>query len=328
MAKKCFLGLDLGGTYIKAGVVDEDANILSKVSVDTEREGGVDVVISRMCRAGELAIEEAGLVKKDIDAIGIGSPGTLNHKKGIVIAPPNLPDWRDVPLRDRISEYFSIPTTLENDANAAAWGEFWAGAGKEVNSLVMLTLGTGIGGGIIIDGKIHRGAHDVAAEIGHMIINYEGRPCACGQVGCVEAYASAMNMAKIAEERLKAGEGKDSALRGLLENGELIDSKIIQEYMVRGDEFAEEIWDQTCKYLAVISVSLANLIDPEMIVYAGGMAKAGSVLIDRIRYHFNKIRSEAFREARTKLVLAQLGADAGVVGAAGAAKLARDSGEI
>lgn len=328
MKRRYFLGIDLGGTFIKAGVIDDEANILSKVSYATEREKGVDRVIERMCLASEKAIEEAGLSKSDIEAIGIGAPGTLNHKTGVILAPPNFPDWRNVPLRDRIGGYFNLPATLENDANAAAWGEFWAGAGKDVDSLVMLTLGTGIGGGIVIDGKLHRGSNDMAAEIGHIIINCDDRDCVCGQRGCVEAYASAMNMAKIAEELLKKEENSSSLLREYLERGEEITAKVIRDCLDKEDILAKRIWDQTCRYLAIIAINIANMLDPEMIVFGGGMAEAGEVLIDNIRRYFNEMRSFVFTGARTRIELARLGSDAGIIGAAGAAKLARDIGEI
>ncbi len=329
MSDRLFLGIDLGGTNIKAGVVSDSAEILSKVSIKTHRQEGVDAVINRMCQAALDAIEQSNVTINDIEAIGIGAPGTLNHKTGVIIAPPNFPDWKNVPLRDMIRKQMNnIPATLENDANVAAWAEYWAGAGKGSESLVMLTLGTGIGGGIIINGRIHRGCHDMAAEIGHMIINLDDRDCVCGQKGCIEAYASAMNMAKIATEQLKAGNAKESSLNTLIDAGEEITAKAIEEHMRAGDKFASELWEQTCRYLAIGCVNIANIIDPDMIIFTGGMAKAGDLLLNSVKKHFNEIRSYVFSGIIPKMAISKFGSEAGFIGAAGAAMLSRDLGEI
>ena len=326
MPEKYYLGIDLGGTNIKAGIVSNDTTVKSNVNMVTERGSGPDGVIRRMCQAGEQAIREAGLRESDLQAIGIGAPGTLNHETGIIIAPPNLPDWRNIPIRDRISSYFKIPAVLENDANAAAWAEYWAGAGRDAESIVMLTLGTGIGGGIILGGHIHRGFNDTAAEIGHMIVQANGRPCACGQRGCLETYASAMNMAQITIEKLE--EGRESSMKELLEKGQAITSKVIEDHMIRGDALACEIWEQTCKYLAIGCINIANVINPEMIVFSGGMAKAGDRVLVPFRKYFVENRSYVFEGVVPELAVSELENDAGFIGAAGAAKLACDVGEI
>ncbi len=327
MSKRLFLGIDLGGTNIKAGIVDESAEIISRVSIKTHRQEGLDAVIERMCQAGREAIEQSNFTINDIEAIGIGAPGTLNHKTGIIIAPPNFPDWKNVPVRDMISQRLNnLPATLENDANVAAWAEYWAGAGKGCESLVMLTLGTGIGGGVIINGRIHRGFHDTAAEIGHMMIKVDDRLCVCGQTGCIEAYASAMNMAKIATEQLQAG--RESSMSQVIDAGQEITAKVIEEHLRKGDKFAAEIWEQTCRYIAIGCVNIANVIDPEMIVFTGGMAKAGDLLLDSVRKHFLEIRSYVFSGIVPKLAISEFGSEAGFIGAAGAAKLSRDLGEI
>ncbi len=327
MSERIFLGIDLGGTNIKAGVADENANVISKVSIKTHRQDGVDAVVQRMCEAGREAVSQANLDISEIEAIGIGAPGTLNHKTGIIIAPPNFPDWQDVPIRDMVSKQLNnLPTTLENDANVAAWAEYWAGAGKGCDSLVMLTLGTGIGGGIILNGRIHRGFHDTAGEIGHMMIKVDDRPCVCGQTGCLEAYSSAMNIAKIATEAVKAG--RESSLKKVLDAGQEITCKLIEEHLRAGDKLAAEIWDDACRYLAIGCIDIANVIDPEMIVFTGGMAKAGDLLLNAVRKHFQEIRSYVFSGIIPKLAISKFGSEAGFIGAAGAAKLARDLGEI
>ena len=176
----CYVGVDFGGTNIKAGLIDEAGKVLSKLSIPTETEGGVDHVISRLASAAEQAIQKAGLKKTDVAALGVGAPGTMSHKKGIIIKPPNIPSWQNVPLRDLLRKATRIPTNMDNDANAAAWGEFWAGAGKYVTDMDMFTLGTGVGGGIILDGRLVRRKFDNAAELGAIIGKPCGRPCARG----------------------------------------------------------------------------------------------------------------------------------------------------
>jgi len=326
MTLKYYLGIDLGGTNIKTGVVDENAKVYSKVSIATGAVGGPDEVLKRMCQAGEQAIQEAGLKRSDISAVGIGAPGNLSHKKGIIIAPPNLPGWRNVPVRDRISDCFKLPATLENDANAAAWGEYWAGVGRGKHSLVMFTLGTGIGGGIIYHGRIIRGFYDTAAELGHIIVEPNGRKCNCGQFGCVEAYASAMHTANIAMEGLR--DGVKSSMKEVYDRDGAITTETILQHMLQGDQYAHDIWHQTCRYLAIACVALNHCVNTEIIVLAGGMVNAGEHLLGPVRQYYWGLQGPVFGEASPQIVLAELGSDAGFVGAAGAAKLNMDTNDL
>ncbi len=321
-----FIGIDLGGTNIKAGVVGRSGTQLSKVSIPTCSELGPDGVVQRMCQAAESAMTEASLDKGDIDAIGIGAPGALSHKRGVIISPPNLPGWSNVPVRDMIGGHFNLPTTLENDANAAAWGEFWVGAGKGTDSLVIFTLGTGIGGGIVLNGRFIRGFFDNGAEIGHMIIDPNGEKCNCGQQGCFEAHASASHTARIATAAIQSG--RTSSMKAILDQGGEIDTELILKHKLAGDGLAEEVWDATCKAIAVGSINLSHIINPEVIVLSGGLVYAGDELLKPIEKHFRQLRSPAFGDNYPRIVLAQLGNDAGLIGAAGAAKLARDLGEL
>jgi len=320
-AERIFVGVDLGGTNTKLGVVEANGTVLARQSIDTRADTGPEAVIDRICDAVCDVIRQVGLSRKDVAAVGIGSPGPISREKGMV-SPANLPGWKNVPLPGLVSEKLRLPATLENDANAAAYGEFWAGAGRNCRSLAMFTLGTGIGGGIILDSKILHGAFDNAAEIGHMIVEPQGRRCNCGQRGCLEAYASASNAARIATEALQAG--RESSMKRVLDAGRNITSEIILEHMLEGDALAGEIWRQTCRYLAIGSINIAHIINCELIVLAGGMAGAGEHLLAPVREYYRQLRWEAelLTETFPPIVLAELGNDAGFIGAAGAAMLA------
>ncbi len=326
MARRCFVGIDLGGTNLKGGVVDEDRRVLCKVSIPTEAEDGPDHVIELMAALVERVIDQAGLTKAGIEAVGIGSPGSMSHTHGIIIKPPNLPGWENVPLRDRIRDLTDLPTTLENDANAAAWGEFWAGAGRGTRHMVMFTLGTGVGGGIITNGRLLRGHFDNGAELGHMIIQPGGRPCGCGQKGCLEAYASASYTARRATEAVEAGE-RSSLAEVLKAKGEITSEDVVNAASA-GDALAARIFDETCMYLAVACVNMQHAINPERILMAGGMIHAGEdVLLKPIRQKAAEMTWKAADDL-PEIMFATLGNDAGLIGAAGAAWLAREEGEI
>ncbi|MBN1346801.1 MAG: ROK family protein [Phycisphaerae bacterium] len=326
MPKRCFVGIDLGGTNIKGGVVDEDGKVLCKRSIRTEAENGPDHVIDLMAQLVERVIAEAGLTKSQVEAVGIGSPGSMSHTQGIVIKPPNLPGWQDVPLRDRIKNMTGLPTTLENDANAAAWGEFWAGAGKGTRHMVMLTLGTGVGGGVITNGKLMRGHFDNAAELGHWILQPGGRQCGCGQRGCLEAYASASYTAQRATEAVKAGEA--SSLADVVKSQGEITSKEVVIAATAGDPLAKRILDETCYYLAIACVNIQHATNPERIVLAGGMIAAGEdALLVPIRTKAAGMTWNAAKDL-PQIMFATLGNDAGLIGAAGCAWLGREEGEI
>jgi glucokinase len=235
----------------------------------------------------------------------------------MLLDPPNLPGWDNLPIRDRLAERLHKPTVLQNDANAAAFGESWTGAGRGVRSMVLFTLGTGIGGGIIIDGLIHEGRHSHGAECGHIIIEMDGgRTCSCGQVGHLEAYASATALVKRAHESLAESDAP-SRLRELSPDD--ITSRTIAEAAAAGDEVAGRLMRDTARYLAVGAVSMMHTIDPDLILFSGGMINAGQPLLDEIR---RNVRRLAFPipAARTRIEYAQLGEEAGFVGAAGWAR--------
>lgn len=316
-----YIGLDLGGTNVKVGVVSDKKKVLSKLSVPTPAQDGPEAVMAVMADAAQQAAREAGLAMSKIAMIGIGSPGPMDMKRGIVLATPNMKGWRNVPLRDRIKQLTGRPSVLENDANAAAFGEFWAGAGRDpkIRDLVMLTLGTGIGSGIVIDGKLVHGAHGLGGEAGHMLVVPNGRLCGCGQHGCIEAYASANSMVKITIERILSGE--KSSLRDLLEDGDdstKVDSRAVFKAAKQGDELSKKMVSNTAELLAIACVSLCRILDPQMIVFAGGMTLAGDQLFKPIRKSFAEHTWKVI-PSPVEIVPAELGNDAGFIGAAAVA---------
>lgn len=319
-----YVGVDLGGTNIKAGLVDGDARALCKFSVPAEVEKGAEHVVSTIAAAAERAIRETGVPRGDVLGIGIGSPGPMSHRKGLVINPGNLPCMKNVPLRDEITRRTGIRATLENDANAAAWGEFWAGAGKGVRDMVMFTLGTGVGGGVITDGNLLRGHFENGGELGHIIVQPGGRQCSCFQYGCVEAYSSASNLAARLVEEVLAG--KPSSLKAMIDRGEEVRAEHVDQAARAGDALAARIWDDACRCLAIACVVMQHTTNPERIVFAGGMINAGQPLLNRIRKHFQE-QTWSLLNDFPEIMFATLGDDAGFIGAAGCAWRAHETGD-
>ena len=312
-----YLGIDLGGTNIKSGVVDDNGRVLSTISVATQADRGPQVGLDNLADAGNRAVEASGLGWDQIAGVGLGSPGTMDLKAGMLLEPPNLPGWDNLPIRQLLSERLKKPTVLQNDGNAAAFGEYWTGAGKNVHSLVMFTLGTGIGCGIVIDGLILEGRHSHGAECGHIIIQMENaRQCSCGAYGHLEAYASATALVKRAQEAL-AQEEEPSRLREVDPGS--ITSRAIAEAAAAGDTLARRLMRETAHYLAVGAVSLMHTIDPDLVLFGGGMINAGESLLEDIR---GDVRQMAFPipAAKTRIEFAKLGEEAGFVGAAGWAR--------
>ncbi len=324
MADSFYVGVDLGGTNIKAGVLDADAKVLCSLSVPTEVPKGRDAVVANIVVSAQQAIAQAGVNRAKVAGIGIGSPGPLSHRKGLVINPGNLPCLKDVPLRQIVTERTGIQSTLENDANAAAFGEYWAGAGKGVSDLVMFTLGTGVGGGVIVAGRLLRGFFENGAELGHIVVQPGGRKCSCGQLGCVEAYSSAYFLARVAEEMIRAGEA--SSLKARVAAGEMLMAEHIVEAAKAGDALAMKVWDQACYYLGVAIVNMQHVTNPERVVLAGGLIAAGDYLLDRVRKYAKQI-SWTLLDDLPEIRIAALGNDAGFIGAAGCAWEADRTGD-
>ena len=318
MSAKYTIGIDLGGTNIKAGVLDENGALIYRNPIETQAEHGFEHVFARLVGLVDQCIAGAQLSRSDIFAIGYGTPGPMSHKEGIIYASPNLPGWVNIPLRAKFSAATGLPVTLENDANAAGYGEFVAGAGKGTRDMVMLTLGTGIGGGIVIDGRLQRGAHDNAAEIGHIVAVPNGRPCPCGQLGCLERYGSANAVAERLVEALEAGE--DSVLKAGVQAGRLPTSADVARAARAGDALAARIWDETCMYIGIACVSIQHVLNPELIVIGGGLIRAGGQLIDGVRDHFKR-QTWRIAKDQPRIEFATLGDDAGVIGAAALARI-------
>jgi glucokinase len=318
-----FVGLDVGGTSMKAGVVDDAGRPLApSVSLPTEAELGQDFGLERMCETIRAALDRAGLRLEQVAAVGVATPGTMDLPAGLILDPPNLKPWQDVPVREFVGRRFGLPTAFQNDANAAAYGEYWAGAGKDVHSMGLFTLGTGIGGGIVLGDTVLEGEHSHGAELGHVKIEMTNpRLCGCGRRGCLEAYASATAVVKRALEALERYSGPTRLRQLAADRGaEGLTSEDVFKAAGQGDALAEQLVEETAYYLALGAANLMHCIDPDMIVFTGGMIAAGAPFLERIRWH---VRRVAFPvpAARTEIRYAQLGTDAGFIGAAGCARL-------
>ena len=311
-----YLGIDLGGTNIKIGCFDSDMNLLGKTSVPTNVDMGPQYVVDQMALAGRNLLSSAGLELKDLAAIGIGTPGPADYKKGVIFKSCNMPKFVDTPLRDMVSGALGHkPAILENDANVACWGEFTMGAGKNVNDMIFMTLGTGIGGGVVCNGRLVQGVSGNAAELGHVIIYPGGRQCNCGQRGCVEAYASASATAARALEAVRTAGQTDSSLKPILEKKGTITCKDVFQQAAAGDTLALQITEGTAEALAIMCVNMLHTTEPAQIVFTGGMIAAGEVLLQRIRHHFQR-HIWKLKPENPEICFATLGEDTGIIGAA------------
>lgn len=324
------VGVDVGGTNLVVGVVPADGGAPVGVRTrPTEPHRGGHFVVERVSKMVDAAIEalhdETGCGRESILGVGIGSPGPLDRESGTVIETPNL-GWENFPLRTLIRRAVRLPAWLDNDANCAAYGEWWQGAGKGTRSLVAVTIGTGIGGGVVLDGKLYHGVSDAAGEIGHMTIQFNGRKCACGNYGCLEAYASGPNIAARAIEGIEAG--AESALVDLVD-GDLgrINAAIVYDGAVAGDAYANGVIAETAKILGAGVANLINVFNPDAIVVTGGVTRAGEHLFNPLRA---AVRQRAFRSAAEacRILPAALPDLAGVVGAAGVFKAAAAAGLV
>jgi glucokinase len=315
--KNLVMGIDLGGTFVKTAIVSQDKEIIAKASRPTNAENGPDAVIQTMADSARDLMQSAGVDPAQVCAVGMGCPGPLNWQTGIVYETPNMPGWIDIPLAAKMQAQLGIPAYLENDANAACYGEYWLGAGQGAQTMAVLTLGTGVGGGIVVFGKLLRGLDGTAAELGHLIVHRDGRTCGCDAKGCLEAYASVTGMVRTAVEGLE--EGKESSLTTLCEgNHESITGKMIYQAAESGDKFAKWVFEETGTWLGLGCASLINALNPEKIVLCGGMIAAGDTLFEPIR-RVAKANAFAVPTARCEIIPAALDNDAGVLGAAGCA---------
>ena len=308
------VGLDLGGTNIKAVLVDEQGELRSKVIIPTEASQGPDHVISRMAEAAKLVCQQSKMSLSDVLGIGIGSPGPLDIREGLIVRSANLPGWDHVALRDRLRSLTQRPTVLLNDATAAAYGEDWVGAGQRAEHMCLLTLGTGVGGGVICRGEILQGYYGNAGELGHMIVVPDGEPCRCGQRGCLEVYASSSYMVPKIQTLAKTGESPALA-RKQGSNGQLGMPELVAA-AESGDDAALGVWDKACWAIALAIVTLQHSFNPKYVLLGGGISAAGDKLLDRVTNHFERMTWELDSD-RPSIRLASLGNDAGAIGAAG-----------
>lgn len=315
-----YVGLDIGGTNIKAAIVNDHGGLVAQLSTPTGEDPSTQSLVADMSGAVREVLSRAGITTRQVAAMGIGSPGPIDVDAGVLKAAPNLPSIREAPLCRLMRESTGLATVLENDANAAALGEFWAGAGSDpaVRHMVMLTLGTGIGTGLIVDGQLVRGGHGIAGEGGHLIVVPDGRPCGCGQKGCLEAYASASQTARRAIEAINQGQATSLA-RPTQEQADRLTAKDVFNAALAGDPLAQRITRETAYYLGIACVSLCRLLDPHLIVFAGGMILAGDSLFDQVREVFVD-HDWRMDRSRVRIVPACLGNDAGVIGAAAVAR--------
>ena len=323
MSEDLVVGIDLGGTKINTALVDSTGHIVNQDYRETRAAEGQAVVIERMVDAAFRVMAGAGVVPTQVRAVGVGAPGPIDSRVGTVVAPPNLPGWVSVPLGQRIAAAVGIRTFLENDANAAALGEYRFGAGRGTRHMVYVTVSTGIGGGFIIDGKLYSGATGGAAELGHTVILPRGPRCGCGRQGCLEALASGTAIAREGAELV--ARGISTRLTDLAEGDPArVTAKLVALAAAEGDTEARSIIEEAMMYLGLGLGNLVNLMNPEMLVIGGGLANLGEVLFEPVRRF---VRQRAFSPAAevVRIVPAELGDTAGVLGAAAVAMAAMET---
>jgi glucokinase len=316
MNKSKFIGVDLGGTHLRAALVDVDSGeILSLQQADTRAREGHAAVIERMAGLIEQAIQAAAVTKSEVGGVGIGAPGELDLERGLVIFLPNLPgNWPNVPLPRMIQEAVGLPVHLLNDARAATFGEWRFGAGRGVETMALFTLGTGVGGGLVVKGKLHLSLGGAAGELGHQSIDFNGPQCGCGNRGCLEVYASGPAIAAY---------GIKAVVQGLTTRiGEVvgydlnkINAKTIAQAALAGDTIAQQIYEQVGEYIGVASANVIVTVGPQKIVIGGGVSQAGDLLLNPIRRTIQE-RVHVAPVEQVQVMLAELGPNAGLVGAA------------
>ena len=306
-----YLGLDLGGTKTEVAVVDKSGTILSSQRILTLGEDGPEKVLKRMCILIDEVVNETKLKLGDIFGIGIGVPGAVDYSKGSIYFLTNLPGWTNFPIKDFLMSKYNIPVVLNNDANAAALAEYTFGSGAGVRDMVYLTVSTGIGGGLIVNGALHNGAWGAAGEVGHMVLDVDGDDCNCGNKGCWETISSGSAIAKGVIRRIKAGEKSK-----VTELASLDDIKAEHVFSARamGDIVSIEITNRAMEFLGLGIANIVNVINPEKVIVGGGVAKAGDLLFTKVRA---KVKELAYGPAsKVEIHPAYLGAKTGVIGAA------------
>lgn len=315
--QKLVLGIDLGGTTVTILILNTSGKIIGLKKILTMAAKGPEYVLKNIALNAKELVEHSGYKMKNIWRVGMGSPGPLDSKKGIIINPVNLPGWKIVKMKSILEKHLKVPVAVDNDANCAVYAEKWCGAAKRSANVVGLTLGTGIGGGIIADNKLIRGSNYNAGEIGHISLNPSGIVCNCGAKGCFEKYASATAIAQMAKNRIKSG--KRSVLLkmagGKINN---ITSKMVYDALLMKDKVAADTWDEFIGYLGAGVANVLNFMNPEIVVIGGGVVNAGAKLFKPL---LNEVKKQSLPTvfAAAKIVPAALGEEAGAIGAAGLA---------
>lgn len=307
---KFYVGIDLGGTNIKAGVVDENFNIVSKATCKTNLPRPAEEICADMAEVALKAVEKAGLTLNDIESLGIGAPGTANSATGIIEYSNNL-GFLNLPVVKLMKTHIQKPCYVENDANAAAYGEFVAGAAQGANDAVCITLGTGVGGGIIIDKKIYSGFNFAGAEIGHTVIDPNGPECTCGRKGCFEVFSSATGLIRMTKEAMEYN--KESLLWAESNKEGKVSARTAFNAMRKGDAAAKAVVDKYIRYLACGITNTINIFQPDILCIGGGVCNEGDPLLIPLKELVEKEVYTKNSPKNTEIVIAQLGNDAGIM---------------
>jgi glucokinase len=310
-----FIGVDIGGTKIATGLVTGDAQVIERSVLPTPRETNVDLVVSQVYRSIDHTLEKSNLAPSQLAGIGVVAPGPLNPRTGVLLYAPNIPSFKNVPIRKMVQDRYGVPTRVENDANAAGLAEALFGAGVGYKYVLYVTVSTGIGTGVILDQRIYHGKNGAAAEGGHITINYQGPVCSCGLRGCIEAYASGTAMARRARERLSST-SVPSKIRSLVANRlEQVTPIVIAQAAQSGDELALALIRETGEYLGIWLGSMISLFDPDIIIIGGGLSALDESLFASMRETIPKHTINPFPK-EIPIVSAQLQRDVGILGAA------------
>jgi glucokinase len=309
---RAVLAIDIGGTKLAAGVVDPAGRLLARGEVPTRASEGLEAVLGRIVALGRALLKRPEAAPLEIRRVGVGGAGPVDLRRGLVLNPPNLPGWECVPLVERLQDAFGLPVVLENDANAAALGEFQYGAGRGARSLVYVTVSTGIGGGIVLGGRVWHGLADAAGEVGHMTVKPDGPRCGCGSRGCLEAMASGPSLVRRAREAM--ADGRPSRLASLPD----FTARELVEAAREGDPLAREVWDEAVRCLGIGMAAVIAILAPERIVIGGGVSRAGDFLFVPLREAVRR-RVKLAPVESIPVLPAALGADVGILGAAAVA---------
>lgn len=312
--EKMNVAVDLGGTQVRVALADRSLELHHKIVESTDHSHSASGVIDQIVRMAEEALTRSGLAWQHIERLAVASPGPLDARSGLVFAPPNMPGWGDVPLGPELAARTGVPVAVVNDANAAGFGEFHFGAGRGLRNLVYLTISTGIGGGVVVDGALLGGSAGTAAEIGHHTIDLHGVPCKCGSVGCLEMLASGTSIARLFQEALDAGEV--SLLRP--EPGSPVSAADVASAAGAGDPLAARIFRQAAEALGFGIVNCIHIFNPDIVVLGGGVTHAGKLLFDPVREIVDR-HTMPVQRAAVRIVPAELGEDVGLIGAAAVA---------